>query len=240
MRHGAEHDKKQRSVRSKYGKGSFSMFGLKNLYSLGLMVVFISFLGFSLENGWLAITKGYIDNRNMHLPFLLGYGLLVVTIHLLIGTPSEFADKLFLSLKCPDNASKLIYLLIVMAVVSIGELILGTFLEKTCNIECWNYLWIPLHFTKYTSFPTSVGFALIIAFFEEHCFYPVMRVIECIPIYLKTSLANTLIVLLTADMLHSFFEMKRSKRFNERWRISLTVNKHRLVTAKRKKISRQK
>lgn len=34
-----------------------------------LMAVLVSFLGFVVEDGWLALTKGYIDNRNMHLPF---------------------------------------------------------------------------------------------------------------------------------------------------------------------------
>ena len=37
-----------------------------------LMATVVSFLGFVVENVWLAFTKGYIDNRNMALPFLLG------------------------------------------------------------------------------------------------------------------------------------------------------------------------
>lgn len=208
---------------------------VEDLYSFGLMAVFISFLGFALENAWLAITKGYIDNRNMHYPFLFGYGLLVVSIHLFIGTPSEFAEKVYISFSCPEKAAKWIYLLLVIMIVSAGELMLGAYIERNCNIECWNYLWIPLHFTKYTSLPTSTGFALIIAFFEEDCFYPIMRIILHIPLYLRTVLANVLITLLTADMLYSFFEMKRDKCFNERWRIDLKENEHKLVLAKRKK-----
>ena len=53
------------------------MTNIYDIYSLGIMVAVISFLGFCLENLWLAATKGFIDNRNMHLPFLMGYGVFV-------------------------------------------------------------------------------------------------------------------------------------------------------------------
>ena len=62
-----------------------------DIYSLGIMVAVISFLGFSLENLWLSLTKGFIDNRNMNAPFLMGYGLLVVGMYLLLGTPENMA-----------------------------------------------------------------------------------------------------------------------------------------------------
>lgn len=44
-------------------------------YQLGIMAAVVSFLGFVVENIWLAMTKGYINNRNMNAPFLQGYGL---------------------------------------------------------------------------------------------------------------------------------------------------------------------
>ena len=47
-------------------------------YQLGIMAAVVSFLGFVVENIWLAMTKGYINNRNMNAPFLLGYGLLIL------------------------------------------------------------------------------------------------------------------------------------------------------------------
>lgn len=51
-----------------------------NIYALGIMVAVVSFLGFVVENVWLAMTKGYINNRNMNAPFLLGYGLLIAAL----------------------------------------------------------------------------------------------------------------------------------------------------------------
>ena len=35
-------------------------------YQLGIMAAVVSFLGFVVENIWLAMTKGYINNRNMN------------------------------------------------------------------------------------------------------------------------------------------------------------------------------
>ena len=61
-----------------------------DIYSWIIMIAVISFLGFILENVWLAFTKGFIDNRNMGAPFLLGYGLFVVAIYFVIGTPQNF------------------------------------------------------------------------------------------------------------------------------------------------------
>ena len=49
-----------------------------NIYAIGIMTAIVSFLGFVVENIWLAISKGYINNRNMNTPFLLGYGLLIM------------------------------------------------------------------------------------------------------------------------------------------------------------------
>ena len=172
-----------------------------DFYSTGIMIAFISFLGFLLENIWLAFTKGYIDNRNMKFPFLFGYGLLVVAMHMLLGTPAEFAAKLPFP-GITKRFSRLIYFLTVMLIVSAGEIFLGTFMEKLCGIEYWNYSWIPMHFTKYTSLPTSIGFALVI---------------------------TVLLAIMAVDMLSSFLSMRRARGYNRRWRIDLRKSSHRLT-----------
>ena len=59
------------------------------IFELMLAAVVISFVGFAIENTWLLLTKGYMDNRNMTLPFLLGYGILMVDFYLMFGTPSD-------------------------------------------------------------------------------------------------------------------------------------------------------
>ena len=47
------------------------------------MIILISFVGFLVENIWNLLTSGQIDNRNMHLPFILGYGLAILGVYLL-------------------------------------------------------------------------------------------------------------------------------------------------------------
>ena len=202
-----------------------------DIYSIGIMAALISFLGFLLENIWLAFTKGYIDNRNMKFPFLFGYGLLVIAMHLCLGTPSGFTAKVCAAFKLPEFVGKILYFLTVMVIVSTGEIMLGPFMEKTCHIEYWNYSWIPFHFTKYTSIPTSIGFALVISLFEEYCFCPVVQFADKIPLFFKMPAATILVGIMTADMICSFAVMKRIKGFNVRWRIQL--DQRRFVTQKR-------
>ncbi len=204
---------------------------LYDVYSIGITTALISFLGFLLENIWLAFTKGYMDNRNMKFPFLFGYGLLVMAMHMFLGTPSAFAARICTSLDAPEFVGKIIYFLTVMVIVSAGEILLGTFMEKTCHIEYWNYSWIPMHLTKYTSLPTSIGFALVISVFEEYFACPLINAAARLPIAFRMPAATVLVGIMTADMICSFFAMKRAKGFNERWRIQF--NDKRLVMQKR-------
>lgn len=74
-------------------KGWEGITGMKySIFDFGIMAAIISFLGFIVENIWLAVTKGYVNNRNMNAPFLLGYGLLVISLFFVLGTPEEMAQ----------------------------------------------------------------------------------------------------------------------------------------------------
>ena len=118
------------------------------VYDYFLMMSLISFLGFLLENIWISVRKGYVDNRNMNLPFLLGYGIAVMFIYFVLGVP--------------DKSNAFLYCVICFIIVSLGEILLGTVVEKICGIHYWDYTSLPLHFTRYTSLFTSIGFSLII------------------------------------------------------------------------------
>ena len=54
-----------------------------DVMALGMIVSVVSFLGFVVENIWLAAIKGYMDNRGMRFPFLIGYGVAVLTIYMI-------------------------------------------------------------------------------------------------------------------------------------------------------------
>ena len=91
------------------------------VYDYFLMMSLISFLGFLLENIWISVRKGYVDNRNMNLPFLLGYGIAVMFIYFVLGVP--------------DKSNAFLYCVICFIIVSLGEILLGTVVEKICGIH---------------------------------------------------------------------------------------------------------
>ena len=193
-----------------------------SICSLAIMTALISFLGFVLENIWLLCRKGYADNRNMNLPFLLGYGLLVVGMYLLIGTPESIALTSMGELRKTELPRYLLYFAFSFILVSAGEIILGKLVEKTLGFEYWNYSKIPLHITKYTSIPTSTGFALIITFFMGRIFTPVMAQISQLPEEKSKPLAIVLMTGMVIDFAVSFAKMYRTGSLNTKWRIMLT------------------
>ena len=176
-----------------------------------LMAVLVSFLGFVVEDGWLALTKGYIDNRNMHLPFLFGYGIAMVGLYLI---PFQIKKK-------ETFVRFIIYFVLVMLAVSVGEIILGTLVEKVCHFYWWDYTVIPLHITRYTSVPTSLGFALIITTFMDKFCIPILDQLAAIPAERATVLAWILGVSLSVDMVYSMYKMYRNHGGLKIWKKQL-------------------
>lgn len=204
-----------------------------NSYAMTMMIPMISFLGFVLENTWLSLTKGYIDNRGMYLPFLLGYGLAVVTIYLIFDTPSRFAQKYTITVWGHQLSGYLVYFGIMIFLISTGEIMLGTIMEKCCGIVYWNYLSIPLHITKYTSIPTSIGFSMILMLFEEYCFCPLLEWIQKMPERTLQILSRVAFIVLLCDCLHGFYIMNQTGKLNVLWRVQVDKTMFQRVFAQR-------
>ncbi len=192
------------------------------IYSLCLITALVSFLGFVVENIWLGFTKGYIDNRNMIFPFLFGYGLAVVSIYLAFGTPRE-ASVFSIDINISDTRLEiLLYFIIVMLCLSLGEIILGKSVEKVCHIKWWDYSRLPLHITQYTSVFTSGGFSLMIVLFMDKIFVPLFNWnMTWNPIVLAVT-AITLMFIMTVDFIHSAYLMYTKKSFVQIWRIDVS------------------
>lgn len=187
---------------------------------MGIMIAIISLMGWMLENLWLAITKGYIDNRNMKLPFLAGYGLLVTAFELCFSVPDNF--RLFdIPTEITGIASWMIYFAAAFVIICIGEHILGTLVEKICGIEYWNYDWVPLKISKYTTIPTSIGFSLILTLFMGYGYTPIMKLIMHLNKSIAAVISIFLMVILSVDFFSSFYFMYKEKRLNEKWKITL-------------------
>lgn len=188
---------------------------------IGIMMVIVSFLGFSAENIWLIITNGYINNRNMNLPFLLGYGVAMLAIYLLFGVPSQMIFFSKFSVKASRRIKIALYFLCVMICVSVCEIILGVVTERFCSIEYWNYEWLPLHITKYTSIPTSVGLAAMVTFFMDRIFPPLMNEIARVDGKVIHVAALVLITVLVIDFIYCYGQMIKTNDFYRKWKVPI-------------------
>lgn len=178
-----------------------------NPYSLILVAVVVSFLGFIIENIFVGATDAKMNNRNMILPFLFGYGLAILVIYGLFGTPDS--PKLFtrdLAITQP-KLGLLYYFGISFLCVCIGEIVLGYAVEWGCDIIWWDYTRLPLHFTRYTSVPTSAAFAALITLFMKVFFKPLCELFSRINPNVLPFIAVSFTVILTLDMVNSLIYM---------------------------------
>ncbi len=192
----------------------------KNKYAFSMVIALISFLGFCVEDIWLSLTKGYIDNRNMIFPFLLGYGLAIAAIYLLFGTPDKMT---FLGRELPIASARVksvLYFLAVFFCICIGEILLGKTVELTCHFYWWDYSWIPMHITRYTSVPTSLGFAAMIYLFMDKIY---LRIYRCFLSWDERFLriaATVLMAVMAWDFLRSGILMLIHQSTQKRWIIN--------------------
>ncbi len=197
---------------------------VKKMTALGLIVVIVSFLGFCVENIWLAATKGYMDNRNMRLPFLLGYGLAVLAIYAMFGLPQQ--PRLFGYVLPVESKTLriLCYYLICCLCVAVGEIALGTFVEKTCGSIWWDYSRLPLHITRYTSIPTTLAFGALITVFMGCFFMPLYRGFSGMQGSAWGIAACLMLTLLVADFARSASGMFHEGQLSQVWRVDVSQN----------------
>ena len=192
-----------------------------NIFALIMLVATVSFLGFIVENVWLALTKGYIDNRNMCFPFLLGYGLAILLIYVILGTPKKiwlFGKMFFIKNKI---LKFLVYFIGVMICVSIGEIVLGTFVEKVCNFYWWDYSALPLHITRYTSIPTSMMFSALIYFFMDNIFQPLYFFFQDWSFDNLKRYALILGLIISVDFVYNSYKMYKTQAMTKRWQVTI-------------------
>jgi uncharacterized membrane protein len=188
------------------------------IFALLLIAVIASFLGFCIENIFIGFYRGFIDNRNMILPFLFGYGLAILAYYLLFGTPNNplyFTKEISFS---NSHLSTLYCFLISFLGVSIGEIILGHLTEWAFGIIWWDYSAIPLHITRYTSVPTSLCFALLITVFMKYCFTPLLNAFSKMNPHVLSFIALSFLLVLSLDMINSTIYMYKNHDTLRTWR----------------------
>lgn len=195
-----------------------------SISSMLIMTAIISFLGFALENIWLAARKGYMDNRNMFAPFLLGYGLAVMGFYLLLGTPQNPRTYIHTINSEVENIVGIrvaAYFIITFVCVSLGEILLGKTIEKTCHIFLWDYSSIPLHITRYTSIPTSIGFTVVITVFMDCFFERIMDMLTRLDPTISNILGTSLMTVMVADFLFNAVRTMKTHSMMTSWRFDI-------------------
>lgn len=183
-----------------------------------IMIAIISFLGFLIENIWMFLRFSCIDNRNMYLPFLLGYGLLINVIYYFIGTPGDILKK-----TSHKSIKYIVYFLSCFVIVSVGEILLGTIIFKTGGYDYWNYLGNPMHITKYTSVPTSTAFAIIITLIMKYIYLPIRKKIESKVSNIPLIFVIIIAIALLTDFFISFKNMYENGGSNGIWKINTGI-----------------
>lgn len=190
-------------------------------FALIMVIIVVSFLGFCVENVFISLNHGFVDNRNMVLPFLLGYGLAILAYYLLFGTPQ---NPLFFGTPISFSTSlkSTLYCFVISFIgVSIGEIILGYATEWCCGIVWWNYSQIPMHITKYTSVPTSLAFATLITVFMKYMFSPLISLFSKINPEILGFLSVLLLFLLSLDAINSALYMFKNHSTLNIWRFNI-------------------
>ena len=185
------------------------------------LICILSFVGFLVENIWNIFTSGRVDNRNMHLPFILGYGLAILGIYLFFGTPTDNHGLINLSYKSNKVFLYVSYTILVTIFVCINELIIGNAMEYLSHIHYWDFSDVPLHITRYTSILTAIAYSTLITLFMSLLFDKMMTWLNGFSDNMYRIIGFTLIILLILDLFISFDTMIKNKDFNLIWHIEL-------------------
>ena len=144
------------------------------------MIVF-AFFGFCAENAGRMVTKHIFDCRHQLLPFLFAYGIALLAVYVLMGTPDDLRFFKFRFFKNKNLKTKILSHVIYFSVIFVfllgGEIAVGMLYEKLAGVILWDYSNIPTHITRYTSIITTLlyggGVYLLMAF----AFKPMMKLI---------------------------------------------------------------
>lgn len=176
-----EDGRRLKVVKAKRERRPLTIFGYDVRYFLVGMIVF-SFLGFCAENAGRMVTKHIFDCRHQLLPFLMAYGIALLAVYVLMGTPDElrfFNIRIFKNMTRGKRVlSHIIYFAVIFLFIMAGEIAVGMLYEKCAGVILWDYSDIPTHITRYTSIITTLlyggGVYLLMAF----AFRPMMNLIS--------------------------------------------------------------
>lgn len=193
---------------------------LRDVLALCVIVLIASLLGFLVETIWVSLRHGYIDNRGMHMPFLLGYGLANLVVFLIFGAP-DHPHPLFVDGEMDETLLKLIYIFEIFLFITICESAFGNLIYRLTSVKWWNYNSLPLHIGQYTSIPTSIGFTTCIYIFLENVFVPMYDYLTSIAIEQYADIILLITLFAVLDCTGALLYMLQNKSVYTAFRIQL-------------------
>ena len=136
--------------------------------------------GFIIECFATGISKGYIDSRFQRLPCILGYGIVVILLYLVFGTPNKtrFFKKGNLPRQEKRSWAAFSLFLDCYPIHLFRRMGRGGIVRIINGAVLWNYSDVPLHIGKYVCLPFTLGFGAGAYVFMAFIFTPFMNLLE--------------------------------------------------------------
>jgi len=133
-----------------------------------MMAIIISFIGWCIETIYCNAGETiFYDRGFLSLPFCGIYGITLVIIYLVFGTPFDGrlraqVEELRISKIHKNILSFLLYFIVAVAVPTFVELIVAVFFDKIFNIILWTYEDDPCNFHGYICLGYSLTWGALI------------------------------------------------------------------------------
>ncbi len=187
-----------------------------------------AFSGWLTENGFRFFAAGKIDDRHQILPFISAYAFGILALFLCFGTPQKmriFGKECFPSWQALSKRKKRFYGGLYAVLTGVGimlaELAVGVGLEKLFGIKAWTYANVPLHITRYTSIPTTLGFSAGVTLFMAYGFPSLERVFDRVSDKALTVAACLVTVLLLLDYGRTLAYAAAHGKFPKYWSVRI-------------------
>ena len=168
-----------------------------------LLFLLIALIGWTFETVSCYIQFGYYLERGfLNLPLCPIYGILLLGMYFLLGTPVE--GGLILRRFSNKAARIVLYYLLAGIFACSAELATGLFFEKVYGVVLWDYTWHRFDFMKYISLEMGLVWGLLASVIMGLVFPLLKKLIWLIPEKAVRILGPVLAVMFAADCLICF------------------------------------
>ncbi len=175
-------DKSTEGKNTQKCKKRFTILGVEFVY-LYLFGIWIAHLGWLIENIAKSISTLHVFDSRFHLlPFIWPYSLIIFAFHIALRDPDDivfFGKRIFPpEMKHAKLYSNLMGLGIVCALVFLGELVVGNVWDIFFGVQLWDYSYMPLPITQYTSAFTTFGYGGGVFLIFKFIYKPVLNLLR--------------------------------------------------------------